>query len=134
MAKDVIKQGMTFALGMVKISGEKFSKAIKKLERSNKVSSKEGQKMVYSWVSDQQKQLEKMRKQIKREALKTRLYTSKDLNEMNKVMKKLSSEIVALQKKKKKAEASAKKKKKSALKKRTAKKKPAKRKAKKKKR
>ena len=122
MPKDMIKEGLTVALGMVKISGEKFSKAIKSLEKSNKVSSKEGEKMVYSWIADQQTQLEKMRKNLKKEVLKTKLYSSKDLEDMNKVIKKLSNEIVSLQKKKKKAEAVAKKKKTKALKKRTAKK------------
>ena len=122
MPKDMIKEGLTVALGIVKISGEKFSKAIKSLEKSNKVSSKEGEKMVYSWIADQQTQLEKMRKNLKKEVLKTKLYSSKDLEDMNKVIKKLSNEIVSLQKKKKKAEAVAKKKKTKALKKRTAKK------------
>jgi len=127
MPRDMIKEGLTVALGMVKISGERFSKAIKALEKSNKVSSKEGEKMVYSWIADQQKQLEKMRKKLKKEALKTKLYSSRDLEEMNRVIKKLSKEIVTLQKKKKKAEAAAKKKKSKAIKKRTAKKKKKKR-------
>ena len=75
-----------------------------------------------AWINiDSQYQLE-LRKNLKKEALKTKLYSSKDLEEMNRVIKKLSKEIVALQKKKKKAEAVAKKKKTKAIKKRTAKK------------
>ena len=135
MAKDIIKEGLTFALGIVKISGEQFGKIVKGLERKNKVSSKEGERMVYSWIANQQKQLERMRKRLKREALKTRIYSSGDLAEMNRVIKKLSGEISSLQKKKKKAEAATRKLKKKALGKRTARKRkrPAKKKRKSKK-
>ena len=79
MAKDLVKEGMTFAFGLVKISGQRFNKVIKGLEKRNRVSSNEGEKMVYRWISEQQKQLEKMRRQIKREALRTRIYSAKDL-------------------------------------------------------
>jgi polyhydroxyalkanoate synthesis regulator phasin len=123
MAKDLVKEGMTFALGLVKISGKRFNKVIKGLEKRNKVSSNEGEKMVYRWLSEQQKQLEKMRKQIKREALRTRVYSAKDLAALNRVVKKLSKEIAGLEKKKKKTEKQAKKRKKKTLRKRTAKKK-----------
>ncbi len=134
MPKDMIKQGMTFALGLVKISGQRFNRVIRQLEKSNKVSSKEGEKMVYRWISEQQKQLEKIRRQVKREALKTRAYSSNDLAALNRVVKKLSKEIGTLEKKKKKAEAVRRKSKKSALRKRTAKKKARKKARKKKKR
>jgi len=143
MAKDLIKEGITFALGMARISGQQFGKVVRRLERTNKVSSKEGEKMVYAWLADQQKQLEKMKKRLKREAVKTRVYTTKDLKQINTLIRNLSKEILALQKKKKKAEAAARKKKGIAVKKRTAKRrtvkrktkrKPAKRKAKRKKR
>jgi len=131
MPKDVIKEGMTFALGIVKISGENFNKIMTGLEKKNKLSANEGKKMVYTWVSEQQKQLKKMQEKMrtmKRQALKTKLYSSKDLAEINKVIKNLSVQIEALEKKKKKAEATLKKQKKSALKKRTVKKKKAKKK------
>jgi len=133
MAKDLIKEGVALALGVVRISGEQFNKAIKQLEKKNKVSSKEGKAMVYKWVSEQQKQLVKMRKTLKTEALRTRLYSSKDLAKMNQVIKNLSKEIMKLQKKKTKAEATRKKERAKALKKRTAKRKPAKKKPAKKK-
>jgi polyhydroxyalkanoate synthesis regulator phasin len=129
MAKDLIKEGVALALGVVRISGEQFNKVIKQLEKRNKVSSKEGKTMVYKWVSEQQKQLEKMRRKLKKEVLRTKLYSSKDLSKMNQVIKNLSKEIVKLQKKKKKAEAVRKKERRKALKKRTAKRKPAKKKA-----
>jgi len=132
MAKDLIKEGVAIALGVVKISGEQFNKVIRQLEKKNKVSSKEGKAMVYKWLSEQQKQLEKTRRKLKKEALRTRLYSSKDLAKMNQVIKNLSKEIVKLQKKKRKAEAARKKERKKALKKRTAKKKPARKKPKKK--
>lgn len=132
MAKDLIKEGVAIALGVVKISGEQFNKVIRQLEKKNKVSSKEGKAMVYKWLSEQQKQLEKTRRKLKKEALRTRLYSSKDLSKMNQVIKNLSKEIVKLQKKKRKAEAARKKERKKALKKRTAKKKPARKKPKKK--
>ena len=131
MPKDVIKEGMTFALGIVKISGENFNKIMTGLEKKNKLSANEGKKMVYTWISEQQKQLKKMQEKMrtmKRQALKTKLYSSKDLAEINKVIKNLSVQITALEKKKKKAEVTLKKQKKSALKKRTAKKKKAKKK------
>ena len=131
MAKDLIKEGMTFALGIVKISGEQFNKVVKGLERKNQVSSKEGKKMVQAWVGQQLKQMQKMKIKLKKEALKTRLYTSRDIAGFNKVIKNLSNEIAKLQTKKKKTESVTRKKKKKALKKRTAKKKPAKGKAKK---
>jgi len=124
MAKDLVKEGLTFALGVVKISGERFNKAVKTLERRNKVSSNEGKKMVSAWLSQQQKQLEKMKKKLKREAVKTKIYSSKDLAKMNSAIKKLSKEIIRLQKKKKKTERAVRKGKKKALRKRTAKKRP----------
>ncbi len=132
MAKDLIKEGVALALGVVRISGEQFNKAIKQLEKKNKVSSKEGKAMVYKWVSEQQKQLVKMRRTLKKEALRTRLYSSKDLAKMNQIIKNLSNEIFKLQKKKTKAEATRKKERAKALKKRTVKKKAAKKKPKKK--
>jgi len=135
MAKDLVREGMTFALGIIKISGERFNKVVKGLERRNKLSGVEGKKMVYRWLSEQQKQLEKMRRSIKREALRTKVYSAKDLMVLKRTLKNLSKEIVSLEKRKKKAESAAKKKKKSALKKRTAKrstKRKAKRKTKKK--
>ncbi len=131
MPKDAIKEGMTFALGIVKISGENFNKIMTGLEKKNKLSANEGKKMVYTWINEQQKQLKKMQEKMrtmKRQALKTKLYSSKDLAEINKVIKNLSVQIAALGKKKKKAEETLKKQKKSALKKRTAKKKTAKKK------
>jgi len=131
-AKDLIKEGVALALGVVRISGEQFNKAIKQLEKKNKVSSKEGKAMVYKWVSEQQKQLVKMRRTLKKEALRTRLYSSKDLAKMNQIIKNLSNEIFKLQKKKTKAEATRKKERAKALKKRTVKKKAAKKKPKKK--
>lgn len=123
MAKDLIREGMAFALGVVRISGEQFNKAVKQLEKRNKVSPRESKAMVYRWFSEQQRELEKMRNKLKREALRTKLYSSKDLAKMNQVIKNLSREIVKLQKKKKKAEAARKKQKKKALRKRTARKK-----------
>lgn len=126
MAKDAIKEGLVFALGVVKISGEQFNKVIRQLEKKNKVSSVEGKKMVYRWINDQQKQLERMRRNLKKESVKTKLYNSRDLIKMNSLIRRLSREILSLNKKKKKAEASASKKKKKALKKRTAKGKTAK--------
>ena len=131
MPKDAIKEGMTFALGIVKISGENFNKIMTGLEKKNKLSANEGKKMVYNWVSEQQKQLKKMQakmKTMKKNALKTRMYSSKDLAEINKVIKNLSVQIATLEKKKKKAEVTLKNQKKSALKKRTSKKKSAKKK------
>ena len=131
MPKDAIKEGMTFALGIVKISGENFNKIMTGLEKKNKLSANEGKKMVYNWVSEQQKQLKKMQakmRTMKKDALKTRMYSSKDLAEINKVIKNLSVQIATLEKKKKKAEATLKNQKKSALKKRTSKKKTAKKK------
>ena len=131
MPKDAIKEGMTFALGIVKISGENFNKIMTGLEKKNKLSANEGKKMVYTWISEQQKQLKKMQEKMrtmKRQALKTKLYSSKDLAEINKVIKNLSVQIATLEKKKKKAEETLKKQKKSALKKRTSKKKKAKKK------
>ncbi len=131
MPKDAIKEGMTFALGIVKISGENFNKIMTNLEKKNKLSANEGKKMVYNWVSEQQKQLKKMQAKMetmKKNALKTRMYSSKDLAEINKVIKNLSAQIASLEKKKKNAEATLKKQKKSALKKRTAKKKTTKKK------
>ncbi len=136
MPKDAIKEGMTFALGIVKISGENFNKIMKGLEKKNKLSANEGKKMVYNWVTVQQKQLVKMQakmRAMKKQALKTRLYSSKDLAEVNKVIKNLSLQIAGLEKKKKNAETTLKKQKKTALKKRTAKKKTAKKKTVKKK-
>ena len=130
MPKDAIKEGMNFALGIVKISGENFNKIMTGLEKKNKLSANEGKKMVYSWLNEQQKQLVKMQakmRAMKKKALKTRLYSSKDLAEINKVIKNLSAQIGALENKKKKAEANLKKQKKSALKKRTVKKKKPKR-------
>ena len=132
MAKDLIKEGMTFALGLAKISGQRFNKVIKGLEKKNKVSSNEGEKMVYRWISEQQKQLEKMRRQIKKESIRTRIYSAKDLVALNKVVKKLSKEIAGLEKKKKKTEKAARKSKKKAMRKRTAKKKTGRKPAKKK--
>ncbi len=131
MPKDAIKEGMTFALGIVKISGENFNKIMTGLEKKNKLSANEGKKMVYAWISEQQKQLKKMQEKMrtmKKQALKTKLYSSKDLVEINKVIKNISVQIETLEKKKKKAEETLKKQKKSALKKRTAKKKTAKKK------
>ena len=131
MPKDLVKEGLTFALGVVKISGERFNKVVKGLEKKNKVSGKEGKTMVYAWVNEQQKSLENMRKNLKKEALKTKIYSAKDLENLNKAVKKLSKEIASLQKKKKKVEKQSKKR---ALKKRTVKaKKPVKKKAVKKK-
>lgn len=111
MPKDVIRDGMNFALGLVKISGDNFNNAVKSLEKSKKLSSSEGEKMVYAWLASQQRQLETMRKRMKKEALKTRLYTSKDLAEMNRVIQNLSGQITVLENKKRKAEKSGKKKK-----------------------
>ena len=136
MPKDAIKEGMNFALGIVKISGENFNKVMKGLEKKNKLSANEGKRMVGKWFNEQQKQLKKMQEKMrtmKKQALKTRIYSSKDLAEINKVIKNLSVQIAALEKKKKKAETVLKKQKKSALKKRTSKKKSKKRTAKKKK-
>lgn len=134
MAKDVIKEGMTFALGVIRISGENFNRIMKRLEKRNKLSSREGERMVYKWFADQQRQLERMRKRMRKEALKTRLYSSRDLTELNRVIGNLSKHITALEKKKKKAEVETKKKKKAALRKRTAGKRKKGKKAKKKKR
>ena len=120
MAKDVIKEGMTFALGVIRISGENFNRIMKRLEKRKKLSSREGERMVYKWFADQQRQLEKMRKRMRKEALKTRLYSSKDLAELNRVIRNLSKHITALEKKKKKSETETKKKKKAVLRKRTA--------------
>ncbi len=128
MAKDMVKEGLTFALGIVKISGEQFNRVVKGLEKKHKVSSNEGKRMVYAWITQQQKQLEKMQRNLKREVLKTRLYSAKDLEKMNSLIKRLSREITKLQRKKKKAEKTRKKK---AVKK--GKKRPAKKKAKRKK-
>ncbi len=129
MPKDAIKEGMNFALGIVKISGENFNKIMKGLEKKNKLSANDGKKMVYRWAAEQQKQLVKMQakmRAMKKNALKTRLYSSKDLAEINKVIKTLSTQIAVLEKKKKKAEETLKKQKKTALKKRTARKKKSK--------
>ncbi|MFA4855005.1 MAG: hypothetical protein WC634_00250 [archaeon] len=111
MPKDVIRDGMNFALGLVKISGDNFNKAVKRLEKSKKLSSNEGEKMVYAWLAEQQRQLETMRKRMKKKALKTRLYSSNDLAEMNRVIQNLSRQITILENKKRKAEKSGKKKK-----------------------
>ena len=126
MPKDAIKEGMTFALGIVKISGENFNKIMTGLEKKNKLSANEGKKMVYTWINEQQKQLKKMQEKMrtmKKQALKTKLYSSKDLAEINKVIKILSVQIAALETKKKKAETTIKKQKQSTLKKKTTKKK-----------
>jgi len=104
MAKDLMKEGLTFALGMVRITGEQFNNAVKKLERRNRVSSKEGKGIVLAWVAEQQRQLKGLQKRLKREALRTRLYSSKDLANLNKAVKRVSAEIAKLQKKKKTAE------------------------------
>jgi hypothetical protein len=106
MARDFIKEGVTFALGLANISGRKFSSAVKKLEKEHKVSSKEGEKMVYSWIAEQQRQLEKMRKRMKKEALHTKIYSSADLARINRAVKDISKGIAVLEKKKKKAEKS----------------------------
>ncbi|MBN2067763.1 MAG: hypothetical protein JW744_04810, partial [Candidatus Diapherotrites archaeon] len=75
----------------------------------HKLSSKEGEKMVYKWLAEQQRQLESMRKRLKSEVLKTKLYSSKDLAKLNSAIKRLSKEISRLQSKKKKAEKARKK-------------------------
>lgn len=111
MPRDAIKDGMNFALGLVKISGENFNEAVKRLENSKKLSSNEGEKMVYAWLAKQQRQLETIRKRMKKAALKTRLYSSDDLAEMNRVIQNISRQITVLENKKRKAEKSGKKKK-----------------------
>jgi polyhydroxyalkanoate synthesis regulator phasin len=111
MPKDAIRDGMNFALGLIKISGDNFNKAVKKLENSKKLSSSEGEKMVYAWLASQQRQLETMRKKMKKKVLKTRLYSSNDLAEMNRVIQGLSRQITILENKKRKAEKPGKKKK-----------------------
>jgi len=111
MPKDVIRDGMNFALGLVKISGDNFNKAVKRLENSKKLSSNEGEKMVYAWLAEQQRQLERMRKRMKKAALNTRLCSSNDLAEMNRVIQNLSRQITVLENKKRKAEKPGKKKK-----------------------
>jgi len=111
MPKEAIRNGINFALGIIKISGENFNKAVESLEKSKKLSSSEGEKMVYAWFAKQQGQLETMRKRMKKEALKTRLYSSNDLAEMNRVIMGLSKQITVLEKKKRKAEGAGKKKK-----------------------
>jgi len=123
MAKNLVKEGMTFALGLVKIGGQQFNGMVKQLESKNKVSSREGEKMVYKWVATQQQQLRKMKTLLKKEALHTKMYSAKELAEMNRLIKKLSKEIERLQKKKEKAEAADKKKSKKKPKKKAKKKK-----------
>lgn len=121
MAKDIVKEGITFALGMMKIAGEQYDKAVKGLEKKNKVSSDEGKKMVRAWVAEQVRQLKKLQITLRTELRKTRVYTSKDLAYFNSALKRVSDEITRLQKK-------GAKKRKAAAKKRTAKKAPAKKK------
>lgn len=109
MAKDLVKEGVAFALGLARISARQFDGVIKGLEKRHKVSSKEGEAMVRGWAAQQLLHLQRMQERLKREVLKTRLYSSNDLAKLNGVLKRISAEIARLQKKKKKAESSGRK-------------------------
>jgi len=104
MAKDLVKEGIALALGIARISANQFDKAISGLEKRHKVSRKESEAFLRNWAAQQLRQMEAIKAKLRREALKTRLYSSKDLAKINGILRSISAEVSRLEKKKRKAE------------------------------